>query len=139
MVQQGAALCPAREAPVDPMRETLRWYGPHDPVSLDHVRQTGASEVVTALHHIYDGSPWAEAEIAAHKAGVEAAGLIWSVVESIPVHNQIKIAGPERARYIGWYQDSIRALGRQGIKTICYNFMPVVDVVQGGGKAPPGG
>ena len=83
--------------------------------------------MVTALHHIYDGSPWAEAEIAAHKAGVEAAGLIWSVVESIPVHNQIKIAGPERARYIGWYQDSIRALGRQGIKTICYNFMPVVD------------
>ena len=112
---------------MEPMRETLRWYGPDDPVSLDNVKQAGASEVVSALHHIYDGSAWSDADIAAQKAVVDAAGLIWSVVESIPVHNQIKIAGPDRPRYIGWYKDTIRALSRQGIKTICYNFMPVVD------------
>jgi mannonate dehydratase len=110
-----------------PMRETLRWYGPEDPVSLDNVRQTGATEVVSALHHIYDGTVWSDSEIARQKALVDASGLRWSVVESIPVHNQIKIAGPERAKYIGWYKDTIRACARQGITTICYNFMPVVD------------
>ena len=112
---------------MQPMRETLRWYGPTDPVSLDHVKQAGATEVVSALHHIYDGSPWTDAAILAQKALVVAAGLRWKVVESIPVHNQIKIAGSDRGRYIGWYQDTIRALARQGITTICYNFMPVVD------------
>ncbi len=112
---------------MQPMRETLRWYGPDDPVSLDNVKQTGATEVVSALHHIYDGSPWSDADIARQKALVDASGLLWKVVESIPVHNQIKIAGPERAKYIGWYKDTIRACARQGITTICYNFMPVVD------------
>ena len=112
---------------MQPMRETLRWYGPDDPVSLDNVRQTGATEVVSALHHIYDGSPWSDADVARHKAPIAAAGLVWDVVESIPVHNQIKIAGPERAKYIGWYKDTIRACAGQGITTICYNFMPVVD------------
>ena len=109
------------------MRETLRWYGPNDPVTLDHVKQTGATEIVTALHHIYDGSAWTDGDIAAHKALVVAKGLKWRVVESIPVHNQIKIAGSDRSRYIGWYKDTIRALAGQGIATICYNFMPVVD------------
>ena len=112
---------------MESMRETLRWYGPDDPVSLDNVKQAGATEVVSALHHIYDGSAWSDADIAEQKAKVQAAGLIWSVVESIPVNNEIKIAGPGRAKYIGWYKDSIRALGRQGITTLCYNFMPVVD------------
>lgn len=112
---------------MESMRETLRWYGPDDPVSLDNIKQAGATEVVSALHHIYDGSEWRDADIAAQKAKVDAAGMTWSIVESIPVHNEIKIAGPERTRYIGWYKDSIRALARQGIKTLCYNFMPVVD------------
>lgn len=112
---------------MESMRETLRWYGPGDPVTLDNVKQAGASEVVSALHHIYDGSAWSDADIAEQKAKVEASGLKWAVVESIPVNNEIKIAGPGRAKYIGWYKDSIRALGRQGIKTLCYNFMPVVD------------
>ena len=112
---------------MESMRETLRWYGPGDPVTLDNVKQAGATEVVSALHHLYDGRAWTDADIADQKAQVAAAGLIWSVVESIPVNNDIKIAGPGRARYIGWYKDSIRALGRQGIKTLCYNFMPVVD------------
>ena len=110
-----------------PMRETLRWYGADDPVSLDNVKQTGATEVVSALHHIYDGSPWSDADIARQKALVDASGLLWKVVESIPVHNQIKIAGPDRAKYIGWYKDTIRACAKAGITTICYNFMPVVD------------
>jgi mannonate dehydratase len=109
------------------MRETLRWYGPQDPVTLDHVRQTGATEVVSALHHIYDGSPWPEAEIAKHKSLISGAGLNWEIVESIPVHNSIKILGSERHRYISYYKDTIRALARNGITTICYNFMPVVD------------
>ncbi len=112
---------------MQPMRETLRWYGPDDPVSLENVKQTGATEVVSALHQIYDGSPWQDADIASQKALVDASGLKWRVVESIPVHNQIKIAGPDRTKYVGWYKDTIRACARQGIKTICYNFMPVVD------------
>jgi mannonate dehydratase len=109
------------------MRETLRWYGPDDPVTLDHVKQAGATEVVSALHHVYDGSAWPDDAIAVQKAQVLAAGLDWKIVESIPVHNQIKIAGPDRGRYIGWYKETIRALARNGITTICYNFMPVVD------------
>lgn len=109
------------------MRETLRWYGPNDPVSLDHVKQTGATEVVSALHHLYDGRAWTEADIAPQMAMVKAAGLEWKVVESIPVNNTIKVAGPERDRYIAQYQASIRALAQSGIQTICYNFMPVVD------------
>lgn len=112
---------------MESMRETLRWYGPDDPVSLDNVKQAGATEVVSALYHIYDGSPWSDSDIAAQKALVDRSGLKWSVVESIPVHNQIKIAGPGRARYVSAYKDTLKTLARQGIKTVCYNFMPVVD------------
>ncbi|MDO9418205.1 mannonate dehydratase [Pararhizobium sp.] len=109
------------------MEECFRWYGPKDPVTLDHVRQTGAAGIVSALHHVYDGSAWGEEDILAYKANIEKSGLTWSVVESIPVHNSIKIAGPERHRYIDNYKQTIRALARSGITTICYNFMPVVD------------
>ena len=109
------------------MEECFRWYGPADPVPLDHIRQAGATGIVTALHEIYDGSVWPEAEIAERKASIEGAGLTWSVVESIPVHNSIKLRGSERHRYIGWYKDTIRTLARNGINLICYNFMPVVD------------
>lgn len=110
-----------------PMKECFRWYGPDDPVPIAHIRQTGATGIVTALHKIYDGSAWPEADIRALKAIIEEAGLEWAVVESIPVHTSIKTAGPERDRYIGWYKDSLRALARVGIETVCYNFMPVVD------------
>lgn len=109
------------------MEECFRWYGPNDPVPLGHIRQAGATGIVSALHHIYDGSPWPDEAILAHKALIEAAGMRWSVVESIPVHNSIKLATPESARYIGWYKDTLRALARAGITTVCYNFMPVVD------------
>lgn len=110
-----------------PMEECFRWYGPDDPVPLSHIRQAGATGIVSALHHIYDGSPWSDDQILKHKALIEAAGLRWSVVESIPVHNSIKLKSSGSARYIGWYKDTVRALARCGIRTVCYNFMPVVD------------
>ncbi|QRM56880.1 mannonate dehydratase [Sinorhizobium sp. BG8] len=109
------------------MEECFRWYGPNDPVTLDHIKQAGATGVVSALHHIYDGSAWPSEEIERYKAGIESSGLTWSVVESIPVHNSIKIASRERDRYVGYYKDTIRALAGAGVTTICYNFMPVVD------------
>ena len=109
------------------MEQCWRWYGPDDPVTLDHVRQAGATGVVSALHDIYDGRAWPLENILERKRIIEAAGLTWSVVESIPVHNSIKIGSPERSRYIGLYKDTIRALAKAGIATICYNFMPVVD------------
>ncbi|RUU12230.1 mannonate dehydratase [Mesorhizobium sp. USDA-HM6] len=109
------------------MEQCWRWYGPGDPVTLDHVKQAGATGVVSALHDIYDGRAWPLENILERKRIIEAAGLTWSVVESIPVHNSIKIGSPERSRYVGFYKDTIRALAKAGIATICYNFMPVVD------------
>ncbi|WP_256753007.1 mannonate dehydratase [Mesorhizobium sp. Mes31] len=109
------------------MEQCWRWYGPDDPVTLDHVRQAGATGVVSALHDIYDGRAWPLESILERKRIIEAAGLTWSVVESIPVHNSIKIGSAERLRYVGWYKETIRALAKAGIATICYNFMPVVD------------
>ena len=109
------------------MRQAMRWYGPADPVTLDHVRQAGAHEVVSALHHNYTRLPWTDADIASHKARVTAAGFVWDVVESIPVHNAIKTGGADRDMHVAQYQDTIRALARQGLSTICYNFMPVLD------------
>jgi mannonate dehydratase len=112
---------------MDSMEECFRWYGPNDPVPLAHIRQAGATGIVSALHEIYDGSPWTDAAVTARRKVIEDAGLTWSVVESIPVHNSIKIGGPERSRYIGWYKDSLRAVARAGVHVVCYNFMPVVD------------
>lgn len=109
------------------MEQCWRWYGPNDPVTLDNIKQAGAAGIVTALHNIYDRSAWPLEAILERKRIVEATSLTWSVVESIPVHNSIKIGSPERERYVGWYKDTIRALAKAGISTICYNFMPVVD------------
>ncbi|MCC5973401.1 MAG: mannonate dehydratase [Rubellimicrobium sp.] len=109
------------------MEQTWRWFGPNDPVSLAHVRQAGATGVVSALHQHYRGEVWPEADIAERKAMIEGAGLRWSVVESIPVPNAIKLGGPDAAEAIAAFTETMRRLARAGVRTICYNFMPVVD------------
>jgi mannonate dehydratase len=109
------------------VKETWRWFGPQDPVSLDHVRQAGATGVVSALHHLYRGEAWPLEEVLKRKAQIDAAGLVWSVVESIPVHNSIKLqTGPFRQFTDAW-KDSLAAIARGGVEIVCYNFMPVVD------------
>ncbi len=109
------------------MQETWRWFGPPDPISLDNVIQAGATGVVTALHQLYDGRPWPLADIRQRKAEIEARGLDWSVVESIPVHNSIKTRSGDYRYYIEAWKETLRNLAEAGIHTVCYNFMPVVD------------
>lgn len=114
------------------MRESWRWFGPNDPVTIDEIRQTGATDVVSALHTIATGEVWDINAIRQHKALIEEcepglAPLTWSVVESIPVHEDIKLARPGHEKYVQNWITSMENLAKCGIKTICYNFMPVID------------
>ncbi len=109
------------------MEKTWRWFGPNDKITLDMLRQIGVEGIVTSLHHIPNGEVWPLEEIEKLRDMIAAHGMRWSVVESLPVAEAIKYGGPERNHLIANYRESLMNLGRAGVRTVCYNFMPVLD------------
>src|ERR1700684_3050882 len=105
------------------MKPTWRWFGPEDPVPLDHIKQEGATGIVSALHHLYRGEAWPFEAVLRRRDEILAAGFVWSVVESIPVHNSIKLRSGAYAHYVGAWKDSLAAVAKAGVKVVCYNFM----------------
>jgi mannonate dehydratase len=109
------------------MKETWRWFGPDDPIPLDHIKQAGATGIVSALHHLYRGDAWPLDEVLKRRNEILAAGFAWSVVESIPIHNSIKLRSGQYEHFTGAWKDTLSAIAKAGVEVICYNFMPVVD------------
>jgi mannonate dehydratase len=109
------------------MMQTWRWFGPDDPVPLDYIKQAGATGIVSALHHLYRGEAWPREEVLKRKDEILGAGLVWPVVESIPIHNSIKLRSGPYQRFISAWKDTLAAVAQAGVEVVCYNFMPVVD------------
>ena len=109
------------------MRHTWRWFGPIDKVSVRDAAQAGAEGIVSALHHIATGEVWPEDEIARRHDEIKAGGLVWDVVESVPVSEEIKTQTGDWRRHVANWQETLHRLSASGIRTVCYNFMPVLD------------